>query len=100
MCVCMCLCVCLFVCVCVCVCACVRACVYVLWDVFYIPFLSSQEQEETYNFLLAVYEKVLESLKDGVQLSSVYAAAMKHIEQTKPELLEHFTKTAGCVFGI
>jgi len=54
-----------------------------------------QEQEETYNFLLAVYEKVLESLKDGAQLSSVYAAAMKHIEQTKPELLEHFTKTAG-----
>ncbi|XP_065915341.1 FACT complex subunit SPT16-like [Dysidea avara] len=60
----------------------------------------SKEQEETYNFLLAVYEKVLESLKDGAQLSSVYAAAMKHIEQNKPDLLEHFTKTAGFATGI
>lgn len=59
--------------------------------------LYHQEQEDTYNFLLVVYEKVLEVLKDGARLSSVYAAAMEHIEQNKPELLEHFTKTAGYV---
>ena len=58
-----------------------------------------QEQEESYNFLLTVYEKVLEALKDGARLSSVYAAAMEHIEQSKPELLEHFTKTAGYVIS-
>ena len=40
---------------------------------------------------------MLEALKDGARLSSVYAAAMEHIEQSKPELLEHFTKTAGYV---
>ena len=56
-----------------------------------------QEQEDSYNFLLTVYEKVLEALKDGACLSSVYVAAMDHIEQNKPELLEHFTTTAGYV---
>ena len=42
---------------------------------------------------------MLEALKDGARLSSVYAAAMEHIEQSKPELLEHFTKTAGYVIS-
>jgi len=60
----------------------------------------SKEQEDSYNFLLTVYEKVLGALKDGARLSSVYAAAMEHIEQNKPELLEHFTKTAGYVDGV
>lgn len=60
----------------------------------------TQEMQDNYEFLLSVYEKTLENLKDGVKLSDVYSAVYDYVGQQRPELQESFTKSVGFAMGI
>ena len=55
-----------------------------------------QEKQDNYQFLLSVYEYVLEHLKDGVRMCDIYNAALDLIEKKRPELKNHFTRNIGC----
>eukprot|EP00731_Ephydatia_muelleri_P026733 Em0018g833a len=60
----------------------------------------TQEMQDHYEFLLSVYDKALENLKEGVKLSDVYSAVYDYVGQQHPELQESFTKTIGFAMGI
>ena len=51
--------------------------------------------QDNYSFLVTVYEKVLSSLKDGSVLSEIYSVAYNMIEEERPHLCNHFTRTIG-----
>lgn len=53
--------------------------------------------QDNYSFLLKVYERVVEQLKDGERLCDVYNAAVQLVEAERPELKDHFTRNAGYV---
>lgn len=60
----------------------------------------SQKQQETYEFLLSVYDVVLNKLQDGIKLCDVYKAAANLVEKEHPELVDKLTKNLGFVTGI
>ncbi|XP_071785317.1 FACT complex subunit SPT16-like [Asterias amurensis] len=60
----------------------------------------TKEQQENYNFLLSVEEKVISHLKHGTKLCDAYNAAVSMVKKDKPNLLSHMTKNAGFLMGI
>lgn len=60
----------------------------------------TKEMQDNYTFLLSVYEKLLETLKDGVRLCDVYSTAIEMVETERPELKDHFTRNVGFATGI
>ena len=54
--------------------------------------------QDNYSFLLTVYDKLLETLQDGVTLSDVYSTVVQFVEEQKPHLKDYFTKSLG--YGI
>ncbi|ODV90690.1 hypothetical protein CANCADRAFT_109297 [Tortispora caseinolytica NRRL Y-17796] len=60
----------------------------------------TKSQETYYSFLLKLQKKALESIKDGVTVSSVYEACMAMIKSTHPELESKFLKSIGWSTGI
>ena len=61
-------------------------------------FSCSQDMQDNYSFLLTVYDKLLETLQDGVTLSDVYSTVVQFVEEQKPHLKDYFTKSLG--YGI
>ncbi|KAG8690718.1 FACT complex subunit spt16 [Ceratobasidium sp. 423] len=60
----------------------------------------SKEQEGIYSFVLSLQSELLSKLRDGTPAKDVYAHAISHIKQKKPELEKHFTKNVGFGMGI
>ncbi|XP_031569470.1 FACT complex subunit SPT16-like [Actinia tenebrosa] len=60
----------------------------------------TEEQQEMYNFLLAVLDVIIDKLRDGTKLCDVYNAAMEHVTKNKPELQNNFVKNIGFAMGI
>ena len=61
-------------------------------------FLIMQEKQDNYQFLLSVYEHVLEHLKDGTRMCDAYNATLDFVESKKPELKDNFTRNIGWVW--
>jgi nucleosome binding factor SPN SPT16 subunit len=62
---------------------------------------ATEEQKQVYLLLTDVYMACKKLLKHGTKLSAVYAAAQRAITDAKrPDLLSHFTKTAGFSIGL
>ena len=55
----------------------------------------SQEMQDNYSFLLKVYDRVVEKLREGERLCDVYNVAVQLVETERPELKDHFTRNAG-----
>ncbi len=60
-------------------------------------FPSLQEKQDNYQFLLSVYDRVLEHLKEGVRMCDVYNAALDFVENKKPSFKDNFTRNIGWV---
>lgn len=60
----------------------------------------SQKQQDLYEFLLSIYEAVLNKLQDGVSLSDVYKVALEMVEQEHPALVDKLTKNLGFATGL
>lgn len=60
----------------------------------------SQEMQDKYSFLLSLYDKVLDTLRDGTPLSDVYATAYEVVASKHPEIKDSFTKTLGFATGL
>lgn len=60
----------------------------------------TQVQQDLYNYLLTILDFILEKLKPGTKLSTVYNTVVKHVEKTKPEIKDSFVKNIGFVTGI
>ena len=51
--------------------------------------------QDNYSFLLKVYDRVVEKLREGERLCDVYNVAVQLVETERPELKDHFTRNAG-----
>ncbi len=51
--------------------------------------------QDNYSFLMSVYEKVVDKLREGVRLCDVYSVAVTTVESERPELKDHFTRNVG-----
>lgn len=57
-------------------------------------------QKRYFNYIFAVYNTVLNKLREGVRLSDVYQAALKKVAGFDQKLVKHFTKNCGFATGI
>ena len=55
----------------------------------------TETMQKNYEFLLEVYEKVIQKLQAGTKLCDVYDEAFSYIKSKKPEMLDNFTKSVG-----
>jgi nucleosome binding factor SPN SPT16 subunit len=55
----------------------------------------TKEQEETYEVLLSAFDRVIEAMKPGATLSSVYNTAVETIKAKNPLLVPHFMEDCG-----
>ena len=53
--------------------------------------------QDNYSFLLSVYEKVVDNLREGVRVCDAYTAAVSFIEANRPDLKDKFTRNVGWV---
>lgn len=61
----------------------------------------SDEMTQNYDFLLQLQREIItNSLKVGNTPKQVYESAIKYIESSKPDLVQHFTKNVGFLTGI
>lgn len=60
----------------------------------------SDKQQKDYDFLLSVEDAIMEKLKDGEKMSSVYDHAVSTVKKQRPELVDNMTKSIGFVMGI
>ncbi|RXG55238.1 FACT complex subunit spt16 [Armadillidium vulgare] len=60
----------------------------------------TDQMQKNYEFLLQVYEKVINKLQAGVKLCEVYEEANNHINSNRPDLTDKFTKSVGFGMGI
>ncbi|KAB7506147.1 FACT complex subunit spt16 [Armadillidium nasatum] len=60
----------------------------------------TDQMQKNYEFLLQVYEKVINKLQAGVKLCDVYEEANNHINSNRPDLTDKFTKSVGFGMGI
>ena len=60
----------------------------------------SEKMQKDYEFLLEVFEKLLEKLKSGAKLSEVYEKVHNHINSKRSDLVDKTTKSFGFGMGI
>ncbi|KAF9962002.1 FACT complex subunit spt16 [Mortierella alpina] len=60
----------------------------------------NKTQEKNYTFLLDVQRKVLDAMKEGVQIKDVYSRAIDFIRNKRPELEKKFVKNLGFGTGL
>jgi nucleosome binding factor SPN SPT16 subunit len=53
------------------------------------------QMQKNYEFLCKLEDLLLESLKEGAQLSDVYEKIVAETEKERPELVKHLTKSFG-----
>lgn len=60
----------------------------------------SKEMEKNYEILVLLQEHIFTLLRDGAKFNTIYAQALKFIEQQNPDLKDHFVKNMGTLIGI
>ncbi|XP_027230811.2 FACT complex subunit spt16 isoform X1 [Penaeus vannamei] len=56
--------------------------------------------QKDYEFLLELFDKMINKLQDGVKLSDVYDEVYKHVKSKREDLVEKLTKAVGFGMGI
>lgn len=59
-----------------------------------------EKMQKDYEFLLELFEKLIQKLKDGVKLCDVYDEVYKHVKDKRPDLADKLTKAVGFGMGI
>merc|ERR1719244_1814701 len=60
----------------------------------------SQEVQDLYTYLVSLEDLIIDKLRAGTKLSSVYNAAMSNVKKEKPELADKINKNFGFAMGI
>ncbi|ODQ63257.1 SPT16-domain-containing protein [Nadsonia fulvescens var. elongata DSM 6958] len=60
----------------------------------------TKDQEANYMFLVQLQQHLLDTLREGLKVQDLYAAAIQYIKQHKPALVNHFLKNIGWGIGI
>ncbi|OZJ06388.1 hypothetical protein BZG36_00744 [Bifiguratus adelaidae] len=60
----------------------------------------NKTQEKTYEFLLDLQHKIIESVKEGVKMKDVYNQALQYIRSKRSDLEQYFVKSLGSSMGI
>ncbi|KAA0201397.1 hypothetical protein HAZT_HAZT000377 [Hyalella azteca] len=55
----------------------------------------SDKMQKNYEFLLTAYEKLIEKLKAGRRLSSVYEEVVAYVTEHRKDLVDKLTKSFG-----
>jgi nucleosome binding factor SPN SPT16 subunit len=62
--------------------------------------MTGQQQETDYVFLQELQERLIGALKPGAAINQVCEGIVKHVSETRPDLVEHLTKSFGFGTGI
>ena len=60
----------------------------------------SSSLQDTYTYLVALEDLIIDKLRAGTKLSDVYKAAMDNVKKEKPEIAEKLNKNFGFAMGI
>lgn len=61
---------------------------------------AADDQEQTYKLLVEIFQRLLKSLKPGVQLNELYNQSVKFLESKNKQLIDKFSKNCGWVIGL
>lgn len=60
----------------------------------------TDEQNEMYNYLNSLFDKICDRIKDGVLMSEVYSFAFDNVKSSYPDHANNFLKNIGFVTGL